>query len=146
MKKIKLTLGLIVIIFVALVIYQNRTYFLAKQALSLSLGVETWHWTAPEVENVAYFGGCLVIGFLMAGYLGIASKLKSMKTIKHLNKTLVTQIDTIESLQTELETFKQDPYIQSDDKNRDPMLAETADSTPSNGDLEQEHTVKLNKA
>ncbi|MBF0258810.1 MAG: hypothetical protein HQK62_08230 [Desulfamplus sp.] len=146
MKKIKLTLGLIVIIFVALVIYQNRTYFLAKQALSLNLGVETWHWTAPEVQNVAYFGGCLVIGFLMAGYLGIASKFKSMKTIKHLNKTLVSQINTIESLQTELETFKQDPYIQNNDKSSTPMLAETADAISSDGNLEKEHTVKLNKA
>jgi len=145
MKKIKLTLGLLVIIFVALVIYQNRAYFFVKQALSFNLGVETWHWTAPEVQNVAYFGGCLVIGFLIAGYLGIVSKLRSMKTIKQLNKTLLTQIGAIESLQSELGTLKPTPYLQSSEQKSEPLPVEDAySSTDGGGNLE--HTVKLNKA
>lgn len=141
MKKIKLTLGLLVIIFVALVIYQNRAYFFLKQALSFNLGVETWHWTAPEAQNVAYFGGSLLIGFLIAGYLGIVSKFRSMKTIKQINKTLLAQIGTIESLQAELETFKTDPYL----KSSEPLAVDdSADSGPDN--VNPEHSVKLNKA
>lgn len=141
MKKIKFTLGLLVVIFVALVIYQNRTYFLAKQALSLSLGVETWHWTAPEAQNVAYFGGCLVIGFLIAGYLGVASKLKSMKNIKQLNKTIITQIGTIESLQSELQSLKTDPYLHND-QSGDQLPVESSESA----NVDDTNTVKLNKA
>jgi len=146
MKKIKLTLGLLVIIFVALVIYQNRAYFFAKQALSFSLGVETWHWTAPETQNVAYFGGCLVIGFLIAGYLGLVSKLRSMKTVKELNRNLLTQIGTIESLQSELATFKTDTYLQSNSQNSsEPLTVDGAESGADSGTVEQ-HAVKLNKA
>ncbi len=106
MKKFKFFLFLIVIGFTALIIYQNRVYFLAKQALSLSLGVETWHWTAPEVENVYYFAGCLVIGLLIAGFIGFSAKLKSLKTIKSLNASIESHLDMIKSLKGEIEVLK----------------------------------------
>ncbi|MBF0204916.1 MAG: hypothetical protein HQK67_11570 [Desulfamplus sp.] len=144
MKKIKLTLGLLVIVFVTLVIYQNRTYFFTKQPLSLSLGVETWNWTAPDVENVVYFGGSLVIGFLIAGYLGLVSKFRSMKTIKHLNKTIVAQIETIDSLKNELDNFKNDPYLQDDTQNSQHLLIETGNTSISENT--SENNVNLNKA
>lgn len=111
MKKFKAFVVLLVVIFVALVIYQNRTYFFTKQALSLSLGVETWHWTAPEVENVYYFGGSLLIGFIITGYMGFMSKLRSRKAIKNLNTTINTHLQTIEALHMELDKFKKDPYF-----------------------------------
>ena len=72
MKKLKLFLGLIVVIFIALLIYQNREYFMVQQALSFSLGVETWHWTAPPAQNVAYMGGCLLIGLLYASLISFS--------------------------------------------------------------------------
>ncbi len=106
MKKVKLVLGLIIIIFTGLVIYQNRIYFMTKTELSLSLGVETWHWTAPGVENVYFFAGCLVIGLLFAGFMGISSKLKSNKTIKSLNSTIESHLEMISSLRNELDAYK----------------------------------------
>ncbi|MFO7884779.1 MAG: hypothetical protein R6U68_08160 [Desulfobacteraceae bacterium] len=112
MKKVKLFLFLIVVIFVGLIIYQNREFFLTKQALSLSLGVETWQWTAPGVANVAYWGGCFVIGLIITGWMGLMLKFKSQKKIKSLNKTIDSHIETISSLKTELEAFKNDPYHQ----------------------------------
>ncbi|MEA2059198.1 MAG: hypothetical protein U9P10_01455 [Thermodesulfobacteriota bacterium] len=112
MKKVKLFLFLIVVIFVGLIIYQNREFFLTKQALSLSLGVETWHWTAPGVANVYYWGGCFFIGLILTGWMGFMSKLKSGKKIKSLNKTIDTHLETISSLKTELEAFKNDPYLE----------------------------------
>ncbi|MBI9091306.1 MAG: hypothetical protein JEZ12_19000 [Desulfobacterium sp.] len=110
MKKIKLFFGLIILIFAGLVVYQNRDYFFAKQALSLSLGVETWHWTALPVQNLAYFGIALALGLLGAGFYGIASKLKSKKTIKSLNATIESHLEKIASLKAELEPFTSDPY------------------------------------
>jgi len=110
MKKVKLFLFLIVVIFVGLIIYQNREFFLTKQALSLSLGVETWQWTAPGVENVYYWGGCFVIGLILTGWMGLMSKLKLSRKNKSLNKTIDSHIETISSLKTELEAFKNDPY------------------------------------
>ncbi|MBF0413161.1 MAG: hypothetical protein HQK70_10675 [Desulfamplus sp.] len=114
MKKFKLTLGLFVVIFVILLIYQNRAYFFAKQTLSFILVPEKFQWTAPAVENLAYFGGCLVIGILITGYLGLVAKLRSRKTIKQLNSTIISQTETINALQSELDTFKQTSYIEDD--------------------------------
>ena len=88
------------------VIRQNREYFFTKQALSLSLGVETWHWTAPGVENVYYFGGCLLIGLLFAGFIGLSSKLRSKRAIKSLNATIESHLEMISSLKSELEKLK----------------------------------------
>ena len=110
MKKIKLFFGLIILIFAGLVVYQNRDYFFAKQALSLSLGVETWNWTAPAIQNLAYFGISLALGLLGAGFIGLASKLKSKKTIKSLNATIESHLEKIAALKAELEPFTSDPY------------------------------------
>ncbi|MBF0378059.1 MAG: hypothetical protein HQK72_11325 [Desulfamplus sp.] len=151
MKKFKLTLGLLVIIFVALVIYQNRAYFFAKQALSLVLVPEKFQWTAPAIENVAYLGGCLIIGVLIAGYVGLVSKFRSMKNIKQLNKTILSQTDTIESLKAELETFKQNNSIEGSAINNDSLLPERESTLVENQDTnynqeEVQQSVNLNKA
>ncbi len=131
MKKFKAFIVLLVVIFVALVVYQNRTYFFTKQALSLSLGVETWHWTAPEIANAYYFGGCFLIGMLVTGYMGLMSKMRSRKTIKGLNTTLNTHLQTIETLHMELDKFKSDPYFRKksaiDAENADKETLENAD-------------------
>ena len=110
MKKFKLFLGLIVVIFIALLIYQNREYFLAQQALSFSLGVETWHWTAPQIQNVAYMGGCLLVGLLYAALISFSLKLKSKKAIKILNAESAAQLEEIANLKKELEKYEADPY------------------------------------
>ena len=110
MKKFKLFLGLIFVIFIALLIYQNRVYFLAQEALSFSLGVETWHWTAPPVQNVAYMGICLAFGFLFAGIMGLSAKLKSKKAIKLLHTEKEQQLEEISELKKELAKFTADPY------------------------------------
>jgi len=110
MKKLKLFLGLIVVIFIALLIYQNREYFFALQALSFSLGVETWNWTAPPAQNVAYMGGCLLIGLLYAALISFSLKLKSKKAIKLLNAKNADHLEEIASLKQELDKYEADPY------------------------------------
>ena len=133
MKKFKAFIVLLVVVFVALVVYQNRAYFLTKQALSLSLGVETWHWTAPEIYNVYYFGGCLLIGIIISGYMGLMSKIKSRQIVKGLNTTLNAHLQTIETLRMELDKFKSDPYLRKktniDADNADGKTLENADHT-----------------
>ncbi len=110
MKKIKLFLGLVVLILIGLVIYQNWDFFSDRHALNLSLFVKTWHWTTSEIQNIVYWAGCFVVGLLISGYLGISSKLKSRKTIKSLNSTIESHLKMISSLKNELEAFRNDPY------------------------------------
>lgn len=114
MKKIKLFLGFIILAFAGLVIYQNREYFFAMQALSLNLGVDTWHWTTPEIKNIFYYGIFFLLGILVAGFYGLTLKLKSNKTIKALNSTIDSHIENIASLKKDLEKFRNDPYNRQD--------------------------------
>ncbi|MFH1156253.1 MAG: hypothetical protein V1793_20795 [Pseudomonadota bacterium] len=125
MKKVKLFFGLLILIFAGLIIYQNREYFFAKQALSLSLGVETWHWTAPGIANLAYFGIFLLLGLVITGFMGISSKLKSKKIIKALNGAIESHLEMISTLKTELQTYKNDPYAA-------PEKTGTVPETPAN--------------
>lgn len=140
MKKFKLFLGLVIVIFGALIVYQNREYFFAMQALSLNLGVETWHWTAPAVQNIAYIGAFFVIGLLITGFIGISSKLKSRKTIKSLNSTIEAHLEMIASLKTDLQRYKNDPYIKASEETPEAVALETPDDEAPAGNQEKKET------
>ena len=111
MKKIKMVVLLLILVAVGLLIYQNRDYFFAKNALSLSLGVETWNWTFKSLWNIGYFGICLAVGLLITGWKCISISMKSKKTIKGLNSDIESHLGTISSLKTELEKYTSDPYL-----------------------------------
>ncbi len=136
MKKFKMFLGLLVVVFVALIIYQNRAYFFAKQALSLSLGVPDWNWTTQEFENVAYYGGCFVIGLLVLAFMWLGSKLKSMKIIKKLDKEVKTHLETIASLNIELDALRTGTHKTTDD---DVIQAELNDANHKPVELQKEY-------
>ena len=111
MKKIKMVVLLLILVAVGLLIYQNRDYFFAKNALSFSLGVESWNWTFTGIWNIGYFGICLAIGLLITGWKCISISMKSKKTIKGLNSDIESHLGTISSLKTELEKYTSDPYL-----------------------------------
>lgn len=64
--KIKLTLCVIILGFAALFIFQNQTYFLAKSAFSLNLGIR--QFLLPAVNNIifalVFFGSGIMFTFL----------------------------------------------------------------------------------
>lgn len=111
MKKIKTALFLIIIIFFAVIIYQNKEYFFTKYSLIIDLKLASLNWVIPEFMNIGYFGIFFCLGFLVAGYMGISSKLKSRKIVRRLNYDINSYHEQISSLKTELDKFKNDPYI-----------------------------------
>mgnify|MGYP006280202215 FL=1 len=123
MKKIKMVVLLLILVAAGLLIYQNRDYFFTKNALSLSLGVESWNWTFTGIWNLGYFGICLAIGLLITGWKCISISMKSKKTIKGLNSDIESHLGTISSLKTELEKYTSDPYL----KNRKEEKTETGE-------------------
>ena len=77
----------------------------------IDLKFASLQWVIPEFMNIGYFGIFFCIGFLVAGYIGIASKLKSRKIVRRLNYDINSYHEQISSLKTELDKFKNDPYI-----------------------------------
>lgn len=111
MKKIKTALFLIIIIFFAVIIYQNKDYFFTKYSMIIDLKFASLQWVIPEFMNLGYFGIFFCLGFLVAGYMGISSKLKSRKIVRRLNYDINSYHEQISSLKTELDKFKNDPYL-----------------------------------
>ncbi|MBU0994226.1 MAG: LapA family protein [Proteobacteria bacterium] len=108
MKKIKIGIFLIFVIFFALVIYQNLPYLVTKHALILDLHFVNYfnlsfmdffnHYAFPEIENGLYFLGCFLAGLILA-YISLLKMLfRSRSTVKTLNKSInekQTEIDNL---------------------------------------------------
>lgn len=81
--------------------------------------------------NIGYFGIFFCLGFVVAGYIGVSSKFKSRKIIKQLNHDISLSNDQIASLKTELDKFRNDPYInsKSESKNNGDQVSEQQQTT-----------------
>ncbi len=122
MKKVKFFLWLVILIFLGLLIYQNKAYFFTPHSFTIDLKISSWQWTFTELANIVYLGICFVLGLIIAGYMGLSSKIRSKKTIRALNKTIDSHAAQISSLRTQLEVYVNDPYIKKQTESRQPEI------------------------
>lgn len=113
MKTIKYLFWLIVLGLIGTLVYQNQEYFMTGHALTLDLKVSTWNWTLPELQNVAYFGICFVLGVILVWIKSEITKYGLRKAIKTRDNEISGLKDQVNLLKTELEVFKHDPYIKN---------------------------------
>ncbi|MCP4670424.1 MAG: hypothetical protein GY857_03850 [Desulfobacula sp.] len=114
MKKIKYFLWLIILIALGILIYQNLDFFMAKQALKFDLKISSWHWTIPELQNIAFFAICFFIGFIFAGYKWLMVNFKFKKEVKTKDAAIISFKEQLNALKAELDVFQHDPYIKKD--------------------------------
>lgn len=136
MKTIKYLLWLIIIGLLATLIYQNLDYFMHKTALELDLKISTWHWSIPGLENIAYFGICFLLGLILAGFKGLRAKFRLKKEIKTKNIEIVSLLEQVTALKTELTVFTHDPYIKKNMEERS-IVNEQPVPEPSKNDSEK---------
>ncbi len=113
MKNIKTVFFFIFLICFAVIVYQNNEYFFSQYSMTIDLKISSWQWIFPKFFTIGYFGIFFGLGFLVAGYMGVSSKLKARKTIKQLNNDISSFHEQIVSLKTELDKFHSDPYIEN---------------------------------
>jgi hypothetical protein len=118
MKTIKFLFWLIILVLLGTLIYQNLAYFMAPTPLTLDLQIAGWSWTIPPIQNIAYFGICFLLGLILAGIKGLLAVFCLKKQIKDGNKTIISLKAEMESLKTELDVFKHDPYIKKELENK----------------------------
>jgi hypothetical protein len=111
MKVIKTVLWLIILGLLGILIYQNLDYFMTKTGLSLDLKVAGWDWTIPEIQNIAYWGICFLLGLILAGLRGFFAKLSLKKEIKSRDREIASLKEQVNTLKIELDVFQHDPYI-----------------------------------
>ncbi len=104
MKKSTLAIWAIVFGMLALLIFQNQEFFMAKQTLRLNLGVKEYH--LPEMANALLILIFFVAGIVLTFLFGLSARFKARRTIKKLNATIAKQDKELSELKTEVDALK----------------------------------------
>ena len=80
MKNIKIAFWVIFIGFIVLLLFQNQNIIVAKQSFKLDLMVADEYHT-PELPNGIVYFVCLLMGFFIAFFTGLADRFKFKKNI-----------------------------------------------------------------
>ena len=104
MKKAKVVIWLIIIGFIALIIYQNKEFFLTKHSFGINLLV--FNYRSPEVYSAILFLLFFILGVLIAYFFSLFEKFKASKAIKALTAANLSLEKMIASLKNDLASFK----------------------------------------
>ena len=105
MKKVKIGFWILVIAFLLLLGFQNKAFFIQKNAFALDLYVTDTYMT-KEIYNGVTFAVCFLAGLVLAYLSGLLERFRASKIIKQLNADIEGQRKELESLQTELNAHK----------------------------------------
>jgi hypothetical protein len=100
MKKVKILFWLIIFGLLGLLIFQNQDFFLARKSLGLNLYYAQYQ--IPEAPNAILFVAAFFAGLLIAYVFSLFGQYKNGKTIKNLNATIQSQVETIARLKNEM--------------------------------------------
>ena len=106
MNKFKLVLWIIILGIIALVIFQNKVFFLdTHQSLLINPWVAPTYQT-PEIPIAVIFLVFFVLGLILAFLFGAPQRFRNRKTIKQLTAANASQKDEIEKLKKEIDSLK----------------------------------------
>jgi uncharacterized integral membrane protein len=128
MKKVKLVVWILIVVLVAVVIYENKDFFWeTKKSLTINLPlIPSQYKTLPEAELIIIFGIFFAAGLLLGLYLMIGRGLKKKKTIKDLKAQVKEQTEKAAGLEKELHALRGDPLVTDTSGNTDSTLQATA--------------------
>ena len=105
MKKVKLILWLIILVFFGLLGFQNKALFLQQNILVLDLYVIEKMET-PELALAVFFAFFFLLGLIIAYFFSLYGKFKSNQTIKGLNQKIDSFMEKNSKLEAENESLK----------------------------------------
>jgi hypothetical protein len=109
MKKAKLVIWLLVLVFMGLVIYQNEGHFLnAQESLRLNLWVVP-EYHSPKLPMVFFYLVFFLYGLIVAYFFGLPERFRSRKAIKRLTIAATQREKAMTELNTELSRLKGEP-------------------------------------
>ncbi|MBI9084351.1 MAG: LapA family protein [Desulfobacterales bacterium] len=104
MKKTKIAFWALIIGFFALIILQNKPFFLDKQDFRIDLFF--WNYNTPTVSIAILFAAFFVAGLLIAYFFSLSGRFKSNRTIKTLNATLDAQRAELDAMKKQVEGLR----------------------------------------
>ena len=105
MKKATLIIWVIILGIIALVIFQNQTFFMTHHALRLNLGVINGD-LPPDLPIAVVFIFFFFSGLAIAYLFSFSTRFKARRTIKKLNAAITSHKNEVAELQRELNTLK----------------------------------------
>jgi len=105
MKKGTLIIWAIIFGFIALVVFQNQTFFLAKQSFRFN-PVIFEEYQSPEMPNAVMVLIFFFLGLFIAYLFSFAKRFKANRTIKKLNATITSCNQEMTELRREINTLK----------------------------------------
>jgi uncharacterized integral membrane protein len=102
MNKTKIGFWALIVIFIALLIYQNQGFFMTKQSLSFKLV----DYRTPDLSIAIIFIAFFVAGVLIDVLFSLPERMKAKKMINSLNETIQSQNHEIETYKNELAQLK----------------------------------------
>ncbi len=131
MKRATLIIWVIIFGFIALVIFQNQTFFMTHHSLRLNLGfINEYH--TPELPIAVVFIFFFFSGLVISYLFNFSTRFKAKRTAKKLNATIASQKDEVTDLKRELNTLKgpETPAVVQAAENKtdtDPIIELTGD-------------------
>lgn len=128
MKKVKLVVWILIVVFVVVVIYQNKDFFWeTKKSMTINLPlIPEQYKTLPEVELLFIFGIFFAAGLLLGIYFLISRGLKKKKLVKSLRAQVKEQTEKADALEEELRALRGDPVLPDTSGNNDTVLQAAA--------------------
>ena len=114
MKKVKIGLWVILLLFIGLFFYQNKDFFMIKQSLNYGLPFLKVHHV-PALPIAILFFFFFLLGLLGAYFYGLADRFKFKKTIKNLNAAATSQLKEISELRKEVESLRGGSSVRATD-------------------------------
>jgi uncharacterized integral membrane protein len=105
MKKATLIIWVIIFGFIALVIFQNQTFFLAKNAFRIDLGVFE-SYLSPQLPNAVLILMFFFSGIIIAYLFNFSARFKAKRTIKKLNNRITSRSKEMSELKREINALK----------------------------------------
>jgi len=129
MKKIKFVFWLILIVFLALLAYQNWDYFMSQHGLRINLFVAEYQ--TPPLQNAVLLLIFFFAGLLIAYFFTLFERFKSQRTIKSMTASLEMSEKLLDELKKEIQTLKGEPPATLETAHEDSPDHETKDSNVS---------------
>jgi hypothetical protein len=105
MKKTALIIWAIIFGLIALVIFQNQTFFLAKQSLRINFGIiDAYH--SPELPIAVLLIIFFLAGIVLAYLFNFPVRFRARQTIKKLNARIVARNEEMLELKREIQSLK----------------------------------------
>ncbi len=105
MKKATLIIWAIIFGVIALLIFQNKAFFMANEALRINLGILEEYKT-PALPRAILFLLFFLVGIVIAYLFSLSARLKARRTIKKLNTTIASHNAEIAGLRREIDSLK----------------------------------------